>query len=87
MSEYYNRYFSCGMFAYTQRHHKFAQHKRHRSNYGSIIDEPFNIEYACPDCHTGHRNIPGWAVWDERKFREQAAAHGYILPKPLKSFK
>ena len=52
-----------------------------------MIDEPFNIIPACGVCNGSHANIPEWAKWCEYEFRLEAAARGYKLPGPMKSYK
>lgn len=77
----------CGIREATQRHHRFPQYARYRRRYGKMIDEPFNIIPACGVCNGSHANIPEWAKWCEYEFRLEAAARGYKLPGPMKSYK
>lgn len=77
----------CGMKIATGRHHLFSQTKASRKAYGKLLDEPFNIKFACSDCHTSHAHIPKYHIWTEQRFREVAQGYGYELPEPKKSYK
>lgn len=70
-----------------QWHHRFPQYKSNRETYGKLLDEPFNLVPVCADCHASHASLEAWARWSEKDFRDNAAAKGYTLPKPKKSFK
>ena len=41
----------CNNNLATQRHHLYAQYKRHRKLYPEYIDHPDNIMLVCADCH------------------------------------
>jgi hypothetical protein len=77
----------CGIRPSNQFHHKFNQSKQNRSIYGKMLDEPFNLVASCGACNGSHANIPSWAKWNEKEFREMAKEKGHNLPPPLKSFK
>lgn len=76
----------CGKSA-NQEHHFFSQTIRNRLTYGNLIDEAFNKCPACSACNTSHQNIPPWAIWDEKTFRERAKEQGHNLPVGTTSFK
>ena len=75
----------CGSMA-TQRHHCFANTKMNRRNYDWLIDEEFNIEPVCADCHSSHAKIPPCLIWNEEKFRDEALKHNYSLLAGSKVF-
>jgi 5-methylcytosine-specific restriction endonuclease McrA len=77
----------CGIRPSNQFHHKFQQSKQNRLIYGKMLDEPFNLVASCGPCNGSHANIPSWAKWNEKQFREAALEKGFDLPMPLKSFK
>lgn len=70
----------------TQKHHIFSKPKKAgnpiRKIYGKLLDEPFNLQYLCYDCH--HQK--SLDKWNERQFRNAAEFRGYVLPEPSKSF-
>ena len=77
----------CGERVATDKHHKFPQHKENVKAYGrKLIDADFNILPACNHCHASHRNVPGWAMWDEMTFRLTAEEYGYKVGPGTKSF-
>lgn len=78
----------CGIKKATGRHHKFPDTVPNRRYYTKkLLDQDFNIELACQDCHTSHSHIPKTDIWDEKKFRKEAKKHGFNLPLPKKSYK
>ena len=67
----------CGSPHATHRHHKFPQHEANRAKYGKLIDQPFNIQYYCADCHSSHAQLGAGDTWDELKFVIEAVRAGF----------
>jgi len=57
----------CGSRHWVGRHHKYHQTKYARKLYTEIIDHPKNVQWACADCHAGHRS-PKLIHWTEEQF-------------------
>ena len=66
----------CGRLA-AHRHHKFPQTKENRAKYGKLIDEEFNSEYYCSDCHSSHAKLENGDTWDELTFICEAIKAGF----------
>lgn len=56
MSSTYGKCTCCGNVGPLDRHHVFHQVKWARALYGHLLDDPRNIQLACPDCHASHRS-------------------------------
>jgi len=57
----------CNSIYLVGRHHKFPQHKANRKLYPEFIDDVRNLQFACVDCHAGHRS-PDLIHWNELDF-------------------
>ena len=68
----------CKIKVATQRHHKFPQYKRYRKLYKDIIDQPFNTQDTCADCHLSGKV----ETWTEKEFVEHAQKEGYKVEMP-----
>ncbi len=66
----------------TDRHHCFPQTQQNRRQYGSLLDEDFNIVDISNRCHL-NRSIP---TFDEAEFRKAGEDAGFIMPTASKSF-
>jgi RecJ-like exonuclease len=68
----------CRIKIATQSHHRFPQYKRYRKLYKNIIDESFNIQKVCIDCHLSGKV----ETWNEKEFIEHALEEGYRVQMP-----
>jgi hypothetical protein len=48
-------------------HHQFHQVAWAKKLYGKLLNDPRNIQYACPDCHASHRSTK-LIHWTEEQF-------------------
>jgi hypothetical protein len=65
----------------TDRHHLYPQTQQNRRQYGSLLDESFNIINVSNRCHL-NKTIP---TYNEIEFREAGEKAGFRMPPASKS--